>query len=63
MGKSTINETKQRAYKSVCARSGRKAKDQQAKAAKKIASNGNLVEICFDYEISYISCTPIYILI
>jgi len=39
MGKSTINETKQRAYKSVCARSGRKAKDQQAKAAKKKIGN------------------------
>jgi len=44
MGKSTINETKQRAYKSVCARSGRKAKDQQAKAAKKIASDGNCLK-------------------
>lgn len=44
MGKSTINETKQRAYKSVCARRGRKANDQQAKAAKKIARDGNFMK-------------------
>jgi len=42
MGKSTINKTKQRAYKSAYACNQRKAKDQRpAEAIKKFASDEN----------------------